>query len=204
MGIDVYYQPIDVGFVHGKLLPFIFDDRDLGDVSPESAEATEASAMLVELKSASHCLAQGIDYHSPKWGHSDPEDFLADFCVPVVLEFCRAIWPYWHVRAFTSIQLLPDGFPILENYSMPTELFSPIIERFPNIAAQLATIAECESMGGVVLRRNVRNVREGIVSEHKKWTRDPANPYDFDAAEKLIEALQYAEVNGLDFTEAIT
>jgi hypothetical protein len=204
MGIDVFYQPIDVALVHKKILPFIFDDGDLGGVLEPLTDTDEATGMLVELRDANHCLAQGTDYYSVKWGRCDPAEFLANFCVRAVLEFCRSVYPSWHVRAISSIELLPDGFPVLDNYSMPVELFAPIINRFPDIATNLETIANCEDMGGVVLRHNVHRVRDAIVSEFRTQTRDSDNPYHFDAAKKAVEALQYAEENSIDFTEAIT
>lgn len=204
MGIDVFYQPIDVSVVHNKILPFIFDDGDLGGDLEALTAADEATGMLVELRNANQCLAQGSDYHSVKWGHCDPAEFLADFCVRAVLEFCRSVYPSWHVRAISSIELLPDGFPVVDYYSMPAELFAPIVNRFPDIAANLKTIADCEGMGGVVLRHSVHRVREAIASEFKTRTRDLENPYHFDAAKKAVEALQYAENNSIDFTEAIT
>jgi hypothetical protein len=120
-----------------------------------------------------------------------------------VLEFCRIIYPYWHVRAWTSIDLLPEDFPILDHYLMPKELFAPILDQLPFVACQLETIANSGSMGGVVPVASVPVVRSAIQRAHASEIRDSDNPYSYDATQTLLAALEYAEQQRLSFTEAI-
>jgi len=203
MGIDVYYQPIDVEFVQNEVLPFVSNQRDDPRIiSAVNCGNIEASGIM-QLRDAHSCLQSGAEYYSIPWGRCYPDEFIADNLVRKVLEYCRSIFPSWHVRAITSIELLPDKFPTLEHYQMPLELFSPITETFADVACQLETIADCEDMGGVIPIASVPAVRKAIRDTHSSAVRDLEDPYCYDATNSLLKALQYAEEHDLSFTEAI-
>jgi hypothetical protein len=204
MSIYVFYQPIDVTCFHSRILPYIFDGSDLTDVLATANNPLEAIALLEPLRDAYDCILRGVKYDDPERGPVNPVHFLISCCVSSTLEFCRHLYPSWCVKAITSIELLPEDFPVLDHYQMPTALFDPILARFPDLAQQLQTIAHCQDMGGLVQAQSVPSVRDAIQAEFNKMYRNPIEPYFYDAAQALLEALIHAEEHELSFTEAIT
>jgi hypothetical protein len=86
---------------------------------------------------------------------------------------------------------------------MPITLFQPFVADIPEIAPELATIADSERMGGIVPIHHVQSVLKSIANNLDRETRDPNDPYWYDAMIELEEALTYAADNALSFTEAI-
>ena len=203
VSIHVFYQPLDVGVIQDAVFPFIRGDGDLNTLLERCDDSSSAIAVLQPLRNAYAAHLAGSDYVDPEWGRCDPTEFFVDRCVPAVLEFSRHIWPYRLVDAFTSIDLLPDGFPVIEHYQMPVTLFQPIVVDIPDIALELETIADSERMGGVVPADHVNFVLKTITDDLDRSTRDPSDPFSYDATLELKAALTYAAANGLSFTEAI-
>lgn len=203
MSIHVYYQPIDIDLVQGVVFPYMRGSMELSTLLDRCETPTAAIAVLQPLRNAYAAHLAGFDYNDPEWGRCDATAFIEDRLVPAVLEFSRHIWPYWSANAFTSIELLPNGFPVVEHYQMPITLFQPFVGEFPNLASELATIANSERMGGVVRHDHVSVVLKAISDELDGLTRDSDDPYSYDAMKELIAALAFAAENGLSFTEAV-
>lgn len=203
MSIHVFYQPIDVDLIQSAVFPFIRGNADLQSVLGRCDDPTSAAAVLQPLRDAYAAHLAGSDYDDPEWGSCDPTEFIADRCVPAVLEFSRYIWPHWLVNAFSSIDLLPDEFPVLEHYQMPSTLFQPFVADIPEIAPELETIADSERMGGVIPKDHVPVVLKAITHDIEHLARDANDPYWSDAMLELKKALTYAADNVLSFTEAI-
>jgi hypothetical protein len=202
MSIDVLYQPIDVDVVQDVVFPVI-----RGDAGPEALLArcqdpSAAGAILNQLRQARLALHEGRDYRDPTWGTCDPQEFLNEHLVVGVLALCRELWQSWDVRALTSIDLLPDDFPILKHYEMPIALFRPLLGDYPFIEEDLRTIANSPSMRGLVRSDHVGVVRQAVLAELRSCGTDADD--DWQSARKvLVEALEYAENNGLSFTEVV-
>ena len=203
MSIHVFYQPIDVAVTHDVVFPFVRGNADLNALLERCDDSATAMAVLRPLRNAYAAHLAGFDYNDSEWGRCDPTEFIADRFVPAVLEFSRHVWPHWLVNAFTSIDLLPDKFPVLKHYQMPITLFQPFVADIPDIALDLETIADSERMGGVVPKDHVPVVLKAIADGLERSTRDPNDPFSYDATLELKAALTYAADNGLSFTEAI-
>ncbi len=204
MSIHVFYQPIDISLVQEELFPYICGKGDLRKLKSMCDDPVGALTNVELLRTAYAASLAGEEFRDPEFGRCDPQSYLAESAVRDTLEFCRHVWPEWMVSASTSIELLPDSFPVLEHYQMPISMFEPLAEFIPDIRWDLETIAECEFMGGVLRAAHVPVVRTAIAAELANMTRCAGDPHYYDATRTLLEALTYAEENRLSFTEAIT
>jgi hypothetical protein len=203
MSNHVYYQPLDVDLIQAGVFPFIRGKGNLNTLLERCENPAAAMSVLEPLRKAYAARLARSDYNDPEWGRCDPTDFIADRCVPAVLKFSRHVWPHWLVDSFTSINLLPDEFPVLEHYQMPITLFQPFVADIPDISHELETIADSERMGGVVPKDHVHIVLKAITRNLERLTRNANDPYWHDAMLELKAALTYAADNALSFTEAI-
>ena len=201
MSNDVTYQPIDVDVVHDLVFPCISGMLEADRLFAKCHNREKAESILRPFGLARAARVEGRPYIDSQWGTCDPEEFLESHILSGVLQIFRELWPYWDIPVLTSIDLLPDDFPVLEYYEMPITLFEPLLNEYPFLQDQLPTIAHSERVGGLVRRQHVSVVRQAIVSEMRAM--DGEDPDWHQARQSLADALAYAERNGLDFTEAI-
>jgi hypothetical protein len=55
MGIDVFCQPIDVGFVNTRILSFILEQCDVKEIEQTAYRPENALDVLVQLRDAHKC-----------------------------------------------------------------------------------------------------------------------------------------------------
>ncbi len=203
MSIHVFYQPIDVAVIQKSVFPYVWGNGEIERLLSRCEDPNAALSILQPFRGAYSALLAGSDYVDPQWGRCDPAEFIADNFVPAVLEFSRNIWPSWLVNAFTSRDLFPDQSPISEFYQDPASLFRPLEDYISETARSIEIIADPEQMVGVVPKDQVQSVLKVVAENHQQLTRDPNEPYAYDAMAELEAALIFASENDLSFTEAI-